>query len=74
MFVLALMVGTQEGTRNDFGYAFRQAVRGPRIFVFLLHRGPALPRDHLLAAAHARTCAARHVPLAAGVLADRGRR
>ncbi len=34
-FVLALMVGTQEGTQSDFGYAFREAVYGPRIFVFL---------------------------------------
>lgn len=34
-FVLALMVGTQEGTQDDFGYAFREAVYGPRIFVFL---------------------------------------
>ncbi|MET0838895.1 MAG: branched-chain amino acid ABC transporter permease, partial [Marmoricola sp.] len=34
-FVLALMVGTQEGTQQDFGYAFREAVLGPRIFVFL---------------------------------------
>ncbi len=34
-FVLALMVGTQEGTQSDFGYAFREAVLGPRIFLFL---------------------------------------
>jgi ABC-type branched-subunit amino acid transport system permease subunit len=34
-FVLALMVGTQEGTQQDFGYAFREAVLGPRIFIFL---------------------------------------
>ena len=34
-FVLALMVGTQEGTQQDFGYAFRQAVFHPRIIVFL---------------------------------------
>jgi ABC-type branched-subunit amino acid transport system permease subunit len=35
-FVLALMIGRQEGTQSDFGYAFRQAVLGPRILVFLL--------------------------------------
>ena len=35
-FVLALMVGNQEGTQNDFGYAFRQAVFSPRLLVFLL--------------------------------------
>jgi len=34
-FVLALMVGTQEGTQQDFGYAFREAVLGPRILIFL---------------------------------------
>ncbi len=34
-FVLALMVGTQEGTQQDFGYAFRLAVFNPRIIVFL---------------------------------------
>jgi ABC-type branched-subunit amino acid transport system permease subunit len=34
-FVLALMVGQQEGTQSDYGYAFRQAVSVPRIFVFL---------------------------------------
>jgi ABC-type branched-subunit amino acid transport system permease subunit len=34
-FVLALMVGKQEGSQNDYGYAFRQAVFGPRIIVFL---------------------------------------
>jgi ABC-type branched-subunit amino acid transport system permease subunit len=35
-FVLALMIGNQEGTQQDFGFAFRQAVLGPRILVFLL--------------------------------------
>jgi hypothetical protein len=35
-FVLALMIGDQEGTQTDFGYAFRQAVSFPRIVVFLL--------------------------------------
>jgi ABC-type branched-subunit amino acid transport system permease subunit len=35
-FVLALMVGRQEGSLNDFGISFHQAVVGPRIFVFLL--------------------------------------
>ena len=35
-FVLALMIGPQEGVRNDYGYAFRQAVFAPRILVFLL--------------------------------------
>ena len=34
-FVLALMVGNQEGTQRDFGYAFREAVFGPRILIFL---------------------------------------
>ena len=46
-FVLALMVGTQEGTQQDFGYAFRESVAVPRIFIFLGHRGAALPRHHL---------------------------
>jgi ABC-type branched-subunit amino acid transport system permease subunit len=35
-FVLALMVGRQEGSLTDFGISFRQAVISPRIFVFLL--------------------------------------
>src|SRR5581483_8337026 len=34
-FVLALMVGTQEGSQNDFGISFRHAVIGPPIVVFL---------------------------------------
>jgi hypothetical protein len=34
--VLAVMIGTQEGTQQDFGYAFRQAVLGPRILGFLV--------------------------------------
>jgi len=34
-FVLALMVGNQEGTQRDFGYAFREAIFGPRIILFL---------------------------------------
>ena len=34
-FVLALMVGNQEGTLTDFGVAFRHAVVGPRILAFL---------------------------------------
>ncbi len=34
-FVLALMIGKQEGTQTDYGYAFRQAVFSPRIFLFL---------------------------------------
>jgi uncharacterized membrane protein YqjE len=33
--VLALMWGQQEGTPQDFGFAFRQAVFGPRILAFL---------------------------------------
>ncbi len=33
--VLALMWGPQEGSQADYGYAFRQAVLRPRIFVFL---------------------------------------
>ncbi|MFL6161149.1 MAG: branched-chain amino acid ABC transporter permease [Jatrophihabitantaceae bacterium] len=34
--VLALMVGNQEGTQEDYGLAFREAVLSPRIVVFLL--------------------------------------
>ncbi len=34
-FVLALMIGQQEGTQQDFGLAFRESVAVPRIFVFL---------------------------------------
>ncbi len=34
--VLAMMWGPQEGSQTDYGYAFRQAVLKPRIFVFLL--------------------------------------
>jgi ABC-type branched-subunit amino acid transport system permease subunit len=33
--VLALMIGPQEGTPEDYGYAFRQAILRPRVFVFL---------------------------------------
>jgi ABC-type branched-subunit amino acid transport system permease subunit len=33
--VLALMVGKQEGTQTDYGFAFRAAVFNPRIFIFL---------------------------------------
>ena len=33
--VLAMMVGSQEGTTSDYSYAFHQAVLGPRVFVFL---------------------------------------
>jgi ABC-type branched-subunit amino acid transport system permease subunit len=33
--VLAVMIGPQEGTQADYGYAFRQAVFKPRVFVFL---------------------------------------
>jgi ABC-type branched-subunit amino acid transport system permease subunit len=35
-FVLALVVGKQQGTQEDYGFAFREAVFKPRIFVFLL--------------------------------------
>ena len=35
-FVLALMIGDQEGTQTDFGIAFRHAVAMPRILFFLL--------------------------------------
>ena len=35
-FVLALMIGNQEGSQNDYGLAFRQAIFSPRIFVFIL--------------------------------------
>ena len=31
-FVLALMWGPQEGVQEDYGYAFRQAIFGPRIW------------------------------------------
>lgn len=34
-FFLALMIGPQEGTQDDYGYAFRQAIFAPRIFLFL---------------------------------------
>jgi ABC-type branched-subunit amino acid transport system permease subunit len=34
-FVLALMVGKQEGSQTDFGTSFLHAVAVPRIFVFL---------------------------------------
>ncbi|SOD73449.1 ABC-type branched-subunit amino acid transport system permease subunit [Jatrophihabitans sp. GAS493] len=33
--VLALMWGPQEGVQEDYGYAFRQAVLKPRVFVFI---------------------------------------
>src|SRR5664279_2020494 len=33
--VLAIMWGPQEGTSEDYGYAFHQAVLKPRVFVFL---------------------------------------
>ena len=35
-FVLALMIGNHEGTQQDIWLAFRQAVFGPRIVLFLL--------------------------------------
>ncbi|MDQ2756495.1 MAG: hypothetical protein M3Y71_08015 [Actinomycetota bacterium] len=35
-FMLALMIGQHEGTQQDFGLAFREAVLGPRILLFLL--------------------------------------
>ncbi len=34
--VLALMIGNQEGSQNDYGLAFRQAIFSPRILVFIL--------------------------------------
>jgi ABC-type branched-subunit amino acid transport system permease subunit len=34
-FVLALMVGNQEGSQNDFGLAFHEATRAPRLIGFL---------------------------------------
>jgi ABC-type branched-subunit amino acid transport system permease subunit len=34
--VLAMMVGTQEGSQDDFGISFHKAVLSPRIVVFLL--------------------------------------
>ena len=33
--VLAMMIGKQEGTTSDYGYAFRQAIFGPRVIIFL---------------------------------------
>jgi ABC-type branched-subunit amino acid transport system permease subunit len=33
--VVALMWGPQEGSQTDYGYAFRQSVLKPRVFVFL---------------------------------------
>ena len=33
--VLAMMVGKQEGSQTDYGYAFRKSVLEPRIVVFL---------------------------------------
>ncbi len=35
-FVLALMIGDQEGTQSDFGIAFKHAIFSSRIVVFLL--------------------------------------
>ncbi|UQX87142.1 hypothetical protein M6D93_12620 [Jatrophihabitans telluris] len=35
-FVLALMIGNQEGSQNDYGLAFRQAIFSPRIGLFVL--------------------------------------
>lgn len=34
-FVLALMIGNQEGSQNDFGIAFREATSTPRLLGFL---------------------------------------
>jgi ABC-type branched-subunit amino acid transport system permease subunit len=34
--VLAMMVGTQEGSQDDFGISFHKAVLAPRIVIFLL--------------------------------------
>ena len=33
--VLAVMIGKQEGTQQDYGYAFRQSIAFPRILVFV---------------------------------------
>jgi ABC-type branched-subunit amino acid transport system permease subunit len=33
--VLALMWGAQEGSQTDYGFAFRQSILKPRVFVFL---------------------------------------
>ena len=33
--VLAMMWGAQEGSQTDYGYAFRQSVLKPRVFMFL---------------------------------------
>jgi ABC-type branched-subunit amino acid transport system permease subunit len=35
-FVLALMIGNQEGSQNDYGLAFREAIFSPRILIFIL--------------------------------------
>jgi ABC-type branched-subunit amino acid transport system permease subunit len=37
--VLALMVGNQEGTQEDYGLAFRESVLRPRVVIFLLIGG-----------------------------------
>ncbi|MCW2526405.1 MAG: branched-chain amino acid transporter permease [Pseudonocardiales bacterium] len=34
--VLALMVGSQEGTTSDYGLVFRKQVLAPRVFIFLV--------------------------------------
>jgi ABC-type branched-subunit amino acid transport system permease subunit len=34
-FVLALMIGNQEGSQNDYGLAFREAIFSPRIILFI---------------------------------------
>src|ERR1700712_1048434 len=33
--VLALMIGPQEGSQEDYGLAFRESILRPRVFVFL---------------------------------------
>jgi NhaP-type Na+/H+ and K+/H+ antiporter len=35
-FVLALMIGNQEGSQDDYGLAFRQAIFSPRIILFIV--------------------------------------
>src|SRR3954454_23336993 len=33
--VLALMIGPQEGSQDDYGLAFRESILKPRVFIFL---------------------------------------
>ena len=67
-FVLALMVGPQEGTQEDYGYAFRQAIFESADLRVPGHRRAGLPRDHLLAAGQAIPAPARRPAAGVGAL------